>query len=860
VIRQALEIARYRMRATFRHRWRAYVTLVVLIGFLGGLGLGGLAAARRTQSSFSSFLASTNPSNLDVTLYGAQSGAGGNPDYNPAVTSAIARLPGVTHVATGFVVVGAPLTPSGAPRIQVTSLAIPVASVNGLFYSQDGVAVTQGRMASPNRPDEIMMAPSVAKLLGFHVGQTIPFGFYSNDQQSLPGFGTAAVKPALRINMRLVGLAVSNSEIVEDDVDTFPTFIPLTPAFARQVFALNPQQLSGALVFGIRTNRGTNLVPLVEREISKLIPPGDIYTYHALAPVTAKADRSLRPISIALGVFGGVTLLAAILVAAQLVARRFRTEVVDREVLRALGANPADTVLDGLIGVEAAILLGILLAAGIAIALSPVAPLGPVRSVYPFGGIAFDWTVLGCGTLILFVMLTAIAFALAIASAPHRVALRPGLRSSSGARIVAFLARAGLPAPGVVGVRMALEPGEGRSAVPVRSALLGSILAVALVVTTVIFGSSLQTLVSSPALYGWNWSYILNPVGSGGGNVPQVALTMLRHDPYVAAYSGASYNDVEIDGQAVPFLIENAGAPVAPPILSGQSVTAAHQIVLGAATMAQLGRHLGDYVTVTYGTPADAPIYVPPTRMRIVGTATFPAIGFASTVSDHTSMGTGVLLTNQDFPKTFAEAVQSGPVPALDGPNLALVRLKPDAPPAAALASLRRIAQASDQAFANAPGGAAGNGIVVQGVQRPAEIVNYKTIGITPTLLVSGLALGAITALALTLLSSVRQRRRDLALLKTMGFVRRQLAAAVAWQATVAAVVGIVVGVPLGVIAGRWLWNLFAEQIYAVPYPTVPVLSLVLVGMGTLVLANVIAAFPARTAARTPTAFLLRSE
>jgi hypothetical protein len=457
-------------------------------------------------------------------------------------------------------------------------------------------------------------------------------------------------------------------------------------------------------------------------------------------------------------------------------------------------------------------------------------------------------------------MLTAIAFVLAIASVPHRVALRPGLRSSSGARIVAFLARAGLPAPGVVGVRMALEPGEGRSAVPVRSALLGSILAVALVVTTVIFGSSLQTLVSSPALYGWNWSYILNPVGSGGGNVPQVALTMLRHDPYVAAYSGASYNDVEIDGQAVPFLIENAGAPVAPPILSGQPVTAAHEIVLGAATLAQLGKHLGDYVTVTYGTPADAPIYVPPTRMRVVGTATFPAIGFASTVSDHTSMGTGVLLANQDFPKTFAEAVQTGPVPALDGPNLALVRLKPDAPPAAALASLQRIAQASDQAFANAPGGAAGNGIVVQGVQRPAEIVNYKTIGITPTLLVSGLALGAIAALALTLLSSVRQRRRDLALLKTMGFVRRQLAAAVAWQATVAAVVGIVVGVPLGVIAGRWLWTLFAEQIYAVPYPTVPVLSLVLVAVGTLVLANVIAAFPARTAARTPTAFLLRGE
>ena len=467
---------------------------------------------------------------------------------------------------------------------------------------------------------------------------------------------------------------------------------------------------------------------------------------------------------------------------------------------------------------------------------------------------------LGFGTLTLLVVLTAIAVALALLAAPHRIAGRGRPVSGSGARIVASVARAGLPAPAVVGVRMALEPGAGRSFVPVRSALLGSILAVTLVVTTLTFGSSLQTLVSSPALYGWNWSYTLNPVGSGGGNVPPVAFTMLRHDPYVAAYSGASYNDIEIDGQGVPFLIENAGAPVMPPILSGQGVEAAHEIVLGAATMAQLGKRVGDDVTVSYGTPADAPIYVPPTRLRIVGTATFPAVGFASTVSDHTSMGTGALLANQVMPKSFVAAINGGSASQLDGPNLSLIRLRPGAPPGAALASLQRIAQASNQAFASAPGGAAGNAVVVQGVQRPAEIVNYKTIGLTPVLLVSGLALGAIAALALTLLASVRQRRRDLALLKTMGFVRRQLAAAVAWQATVAALVGIVVGLPLGVVAGRWLWNVFADQIYAVPYPTVSVLSLCLVVVGTLALANAIAAVPARTAARTPTAFLLRSE
>ena len=97
------------------------------------------------------------------------------------------------------------------------------------------------------------MAPLVAKQFGFHVGQVIPYGFYSDAQQGLPGFGTSAVPPALRANMKLVGLASLNSEIVEDDVDTLPTLIPLTPAFAREVLAQKGEQFTGALVFGIQT-------------------------------------------------------------------------------------------------------------------------------------------------------------------------------------------------------------------------------------------------------------------------------------------------------------------------------------------------------------------------------------------------------------------------------------------------------------------------------------------------------------------------------------------------------------------------------------------------------------------------------
>jgi ABC-type lipoprotein release transport system permease subunit len=156
----------------------------------------------------------------------------------------------------------------------------------------------------------------------------------------------------------------------------------------------------------------------------------------------------------------------------------------------------------------------------------------------------------------------------------------------------------------------------------------------------------------------------------------------------------------------------------------------------------------------------------------------------------------------------------------------------------------------------------AGAGILVAvvPVQHPAEIVNYRTMGSTPAILASGLAAGAIVALGLTLAAPVRRRRRDLALLKTLGFTQRQLATTVAWQASVAAVIGLAVGVPLGIALGRWLWILFARQIYAVPRPTVPALSVILVAVGALLLANAVAALPGRSAARTRAALVLRTE
>jgi ABC-type lipoprotein release transport system permease subunit len=140
----------------------------------------------------------------------------------------------------------------------------------------------------------------------------------------------------------------------------------------------------------------------------------------------------------------------------------------------------------------------------------------------------------------------------------------------------------------------------------------------------------------------------------------------------------------------------------------------------------------------------------------------------------------------------------------------------------------------------------------------------------TGAAIVIGTALAAGLAIALsplTLIGPVRRLVRspsvsldDLALLKAFGFTRRQLLATVAWQASTSALLGLVVGIPVGIAAGRWLWILFARGIFAVAEPTVPWLQIVFVAIGALALANAAALLPGRDAARTHTSQLLNAE
>jgi hypothetical protein len=374
------------------------------------------------------------------------------------------------------------------------------------------------------------------------------------------------------------------------------------------------------------------------------------------------------------------------------------------------------------------------------------------------------------------------------------------------------------------------------------------------VTTTLTFGASLHALVSQPALYGWNWDYAVQS-SDGYGPVPNQAVASVRHDPAVVSTSGVWFATMQLDGVEVPTLLSNPGAPVGPPIVSGRGLASSHEVVLGAATLAQLHKRIGDTVDLQYvpGYPRH------PIRLTVVGVATMPAIGIAEGL--HTSMGIGAAVP-ADAGTVTEQLGPQGYGAGCNGPNMVFVRVRGGLSAAQGRAAVQRLSDAANRILAVQPqdSNCSGNVASTIGVQRPAQIVNYRSMGTTPLLLAGALALAAVVALALALASSVRRCRRDLAQLKVLGFVQRQLSAAVAWHASIAVGIGIVVGVPLGIVIGRWLWILFAEQIGAVPAPTVPVLSVLVAAIVALVLGIAAAVLPGRRAARTATAIVLHEE
>jgi len=813
----------YRLRAGFRRDWAGYLAIALIVGLLGGVAMASVAAARRTQSAFPRILAASNPSNLDV-----DSGP-----YSARVVGQISHLPRVRSAESYVALYGLRALRSGFadPQTFFNQQVELVGSLDGLYFGQDRVIITSGRRANPSRPGEIVISEQTARRFGLRIGQLLTVNLYSGQQASDPGFNPMTRQPVHRVRLTIAGIGVFTDEIVQDDIDRIYRILA-TPALTRQEL-----RCCAAYVWtGLRLARGDRDVVAVQREISKLLGTREVFRVTSV--VEGQGERAVRPESVAVGVFGLIVALTALVLASQAIRRKILSGRAARGVLRAVGVSPFAIILDASIGIMCAIAVGAALAVAAAVAASPLAPLGQLHRLEPDPGVSFDWTVLGVGAAFFLLALSGATAVLAHAevsagSQRHGAAARRPAAAAMTAPLI-------LPATAAAGIGLAFGPGPGGNSRPARPSICGTVVALIVLVGSLVFGASLSNLVSHPALYGWTWDREIL-AGSGYGNIPlPQARLLLGHDPDITAWSGAYFDSVEINGHSVP-VIATTGARISPPILAGHALAGPAQIVLGPETLALVGGHVGGTVRVFNGKTT--------LIMRVAGTATMPTIGVGHGI--HTSLGRGAVLPASALShEARANGISDR---ALQGPNTILVRFRPGVDHAAAIQRLERIGGRLSEIRSV-------RSIQVLPVQRPAEIVNYRTMGAAPLVLAGMLAAGAVVALGLTLATSVRRRSRDLALLRTLGLVRRQVVAVVIWQAALPVAIGTLAGVPIGIATGRFLWARFASELYVVPQPAVSMGTVAAVAAFTLALAILTAIVPGWRAAHTSIATVLRAE
>ncbi len=305
------------------------------------------------------------------------------------------------------------------------------------------------------------------------------------------------------------------------------------------------------------------------------------------------------------------------------------------------------------------------------------------------------------------------------------------------------------------------------------------------------------------------------------GDTAAQTIPKLRANASVAGFTATALGDGDIGGQDVPVVgIQLLRGRVAPPLLDGRLPRGPREIALSGGELRALHTGVGRLVRARTGRRVVA--------LRITGQIVLsPEI-----TNEQVKLGTGGVMT-----LAGAQALSRTPLPV----NVYLVRLRHPGDPAA-IARLKR----------QFPG-------VVLPALPPPEVRELQGVNGLPLVLACALTLLAAGTIAHTLVTSVHRRRRDLAILKAMGFVSRQVRATVAWQATAIAATGLVIGLPLGVAAGRWAWTLLARGFAIEPVPVVSALVLLSVP-AVLLMANLVAAVPARAAAHTQPAVVLRTE
>jgi putative ABC transport system permease protein len=797
------------LRTGARQRWRSWLALTLLTALVVGLVLAGVQTARRTATALSRF---ETAHGIDIFAYAA------TPLRDPAALPDVASVVHLRSPAPGSVACA-----SCTSQINTNDFSIWQVAPARLTHL---VKLESGHLPDQSDPRQVLASESLAPF-GVHVGTVLHVPLASSTQRAAV-LSNANITPAgPTVALRVVGMEITEFEFPSNSSPAYDVYT--TAAFAQKYDR-------GAVMFdayAFELRHGDLDLPQFE---SAARPAGAVGTADITA-VGSSIATSIDPQVVGWWILTALAALVGMIVLAQALARQDAIDSEDYPVLRAVGATGRQLFTFTMVRTVLLALAGVIGAVGLAAGLSVFTPVGEARLADPAAGFDFDPLLLVGGAAVGLAIVVALGIWPAVrASRPVSSGDRPVVRSS---RIVEGVSASGAPPSVLIGIRNALERGRGRSAVPVSSALVGSVLAVAALCGAVVFGSSLTRLTVTPALYGQGFDAWFSTNGTGSEAQNEQLLAALERPGITAILAGIG-GAVTMDGKVVDAL---AGQSIRGPYLmstpSGTAPVAPDQVLLGTKTAHDLGVHIGSTVKVDFPSTAAAPAQS--RRFTVVGTTVLPPD------FNPRGLGTGAIFTLAGL---VGHSCPSGPraktciaSTVLDRNGAFLVRTAPGPEGKAAIAALGRAYPSQ----VNFP-------------RPPTNLVNFGQAVNFPLILGLVVVLFGAGTLLHLLLTSLSRRRRETGLLKSLGMLRRQIAYCVSWQTTTIALIGIVLGVPLGIAAGRLVWSAFATNLGVVADPVVAVLTLTAIALGVLLVANLLAVVPALFAARERPASLLRTE
>ncbi len=598
-----------------RKHWRASLLLVLLIGVAGGVVLTAIAGARRTERALPEFVAYNDLPSLLVALC--------PPDATPETVAEdplacffyepdgeldeLARLPGVRAVGRGAAVLASATRPGRPDEWARVLLFAQQARSTARSFGRP--LVIEGRTLDPEAPDELEIDEQTARALSLDVGDQLVVSPYLAGEMDVAGEGSVpASGPAT--SLTVVGI-VRHPQDVASPVRNEVGF---TEGDDSELY-VGPGwwEANGPAVatYGSMVAVHTDDPRTVEQTIRDHWPGRPVLFETDDELASDDAEQAIRLGARALWIVAAVALLAAIVFVSQTVGRQMRRELQAAGAMRALGMTRRELTLAVALRMATVAVGAGLLAAGTAVLMSPLAPVGIARRAALDLGLAVDAPVLMAGAALVVVAVLAMALPVAArSSAEERATTRP--------RMVGPRARR-LSAEGLAGLRLT-GPGGGRS---VGTAVLGVAVAAAAAISAATLVQTLGRVSTTPASWGWGFD-------AGVGNASDLEQEAVNLEKVLslpveaaAAQLEGTFEVVSPTRRIETTLVALERVEQLPgaltPVMTDGRPPGPGEIALGAITRRQLDVDLGDVVAVR--DPSLGEDAAPATELVVVGEA-----------------------------------------------------------------------------------------------------------------------------------------------------------------------------------------------------------------------------------------------